>query len=231
MYCPVDGMEYREGITRCPQHDVPLVDEAPEIEEEPGILERLDLEGAAGIAVVVVAVTSLAWAISAIFVNGWFALAASRDWEPPGVLDVFHVVQGAAGPIALGTLGFLGAALMSRGFARLGGRTPEAETEEPAPSEDGPPELTGAAGWIVTLLTSLVVVFVIAWIATGIAVSIEQIGAEGNLFPGSPFEGPSDSYLKLSALNDAAYTCGFGALVTLAALLMARAYDRVDGIR
>lgn len=34
MYCPVDGAEYREGITRCPEHDVDLVDEPLEPDEE-----------------------------------------------------------------------------------------------------------------------------------------------------------------------------------------------------
>ena len=36
MYCPVDGDEFVEGVTRCPEHDVHLVEEPPELDEEVG---------------------------------------------------------------------------------------------------------------------------------------------------------------------------------------------------
>ena len=34
MYCPIDGDEFVEGVTRCPEHDVDLVEEPPEFADE-----------------------------------------------------------------------------------------------------------------------------------------------------------------------------------------------------
>ena len=34
MYCPVDGDEFVEGVTRCPEHDVDLVEEPPELRRQ-----------------------------------------------------------------------------------------------------------------------------------------------------------------------------------------------------
>jgi hypothetical protein len=33
MYCPIDGDEFRERVTRCPEHGVDLVEEPPDLEK------------------------------------------------------------------------------------------------------------------------------------------------------------------------------------------------------
>lgn len=224
MYCPVDGIDWREGITRCPEHDVDLVEEPPEIEEAPWRLGGFTGDAAMRAGVRVVGWAAVFYAVSGVLVAGWFALAQQRAWTETSVLDGLQFAHEASTKVALGTLVLIVAAVLGRTFSRLG--SPAAPTAES--TEDEPPP-SGADAWIVTLLTSFVVVFVFVWVVTGVAVSWQEVelGTSFGQFPTAP----SKTYVNLSALHNAAYACGLGALVTLGALLMARAYDRLTGIR
>lgn len=229
MYCPVDGIEWREGITRCPEHDVELVDEPPEVEEEPSLLKGFSSDGAMRAGVRVVGWAAVLYAVSGILVSGWFALARQRRWTETSVLDALQLAHEASTKVALGTLGLIAAAVLGRTFIRLGAPT-ATQPAGPAGDDEGMPP-SGAEAWVVTLLTSLVIVFVVVWVASAVAVSWEEaqfVTSFGRPGPTSP---PSQTYVNLSALQGASYACGLGALVTLGALLMARAYDRLTGLR
>lgn len=232
MYCPVDGTEWREGITRCPEHDVELVDEPPEgyEDDETSLLEALGLQGLTGITVVTVAVASVVYAVSGVVVSGWIALATARRWTELGFFEAASFVHAAARVIAVGGLGCLAAGVLGRTWVRLG--TPVAAPMDRLEHEDDAEHwLEGPAGWVMTLLSSLVLVFVLLWVATGVGISWEEAKLRNEAF--SPFgpDDPSDTFINLSAVHNAAYTCGLGALVSMGALLMARAYDRIAGGR
>jgi hypothetical protein len=131
------------------------------------------------------------------------------------------LAQEASTDVLFATLGLIAAAVLGRTFTRLGSPPAALLTTD---DQEEPPSAKEA--WIVTLLTSFVAVFALVWVLSGVALSWQ----EARLDPS--FGGfPSDGYLKVNALRHAAYACGLGALVTLGALLMARAYDRLTGIR
>jgi hypothetical protein len=65
-----------------------------------------------------------------------------------------------------------------------------------------------------------VIVFVVVWAATGVAISWDEASqAAGTVDTLLPPEGPGESLVNLGALHNAAYTCGLGALVAMGALL------------
>lgn len=224
MYCPVDGMEYREGITRCPQHDVDLVDEPPDIDEEPSWLETLGADDAMRRGFRVVAWAAVVYAVCGVLVSGWFALAQRQRWTPGSFLDLLIFGSGAARTVLLASVACMAAAVLVRTFARLGSRAPATE-----PVAEHDPDLEGAMAWVVPLLTALVVVFAAVWAVTGVVVAWDEAdaGAAGL----AQFVGSSAPFTNVMALHKAAYACGLGALVILGALLMGRAYDRLAGIR
>lgn len=226
MYCPVDGVEWREGITRCPEHDVDLVDEPPE--EEPSFLDRADARGLGEAAVVVISVAAVLYAASGVVLAGWYTLAASRPWTQTGVIQALQFVQGSSFVVAMGALGCLVAGVLGRTWIRLGSRD-----EAPEPAESGDVDgRRGAAPWVITLLSSLVIVFAVLWAATGIAISWEDANFRFDpvYAPGGPEE-PSETIVNLAALHDAAYTCGIAALASMGAVILARVYDRLTGPR
>lgn len=234
MYCPVDGTEWREGITRCPEHDVELVPEPPEdfedLYDDVSLLDRLSAEGLVRSAVAVVAVAAIVYAVAGVVGAGLFALATTRDWRGLGPLQLVSFVQDSGRAVALGGLGGLAAGILGRAWRRLGTRA-----EEPTPraedDDDDERWLYGPAGWIVSLLTAFVIVFTLVWVVTGVALSLDQ--AELQTQAPSPFgyDEPDETFITLSAVNNAAYTCALGALVSLGALLMARGYDRIAARR
>ncbi|HEX2293687.1 MAG TPA: hypothetical protein VHN37_00060 [Actinomycetota bacterium] len=230
MYCPVDGIEWREGITRCPEHDVDLVDEPPEVEEDEPLLGRLDVGGLGGAAVAAAVVGAVVYALSGVFLYGWTALASTREWTETRLLDTVEFLHLASSGIALGALGCLAAGVLGRVFGRLApGSTPEAPLDDAGPEDDDLPA-SGAMAWVVTLLTSFAVVFALVWAVTGVAVSWDEAKLRSPATP-FPLGEPSESFVNLSALNNAAYVCGLSSLVCLGAVLMARAYDRLVRLR
>src|SRR3712207_2814037 len=119
MYCPVDGMEYREGIARCPQHDVDLVDDPPDVVESEPWLDRVALEGLPGWAAIVVALAGIVYAISGAAVNLWTALATSREWVETGALTALRFAHSTSWAVGLGAFGCLAAAVLGRTYVRL----------------------------------------------------------------------------------------------------------------
>ncbi|MDQ3953863.1 MAG: hypothetical protein M3279_13025 [Actinomycetota bacterium] len=224
MYCPVDGIEWREGITRCPEHDVDLVDEPPEVAARPSVFDRLRGEGLAGYAAIVVAVAGIVYAVTGVVFNGWAVLAQSREWLPTTPIDAVQFLQSAAWAAGLGTLGCLGAAVLARVHLRLT-RPPEpAATDEEA---DDYPVPEGA--WFVPLLATLVACFSALWFALSLWIAWENATSPtGEIFGFTPGdEGALASNLYF--FQNAALAGLGGSLATLGALLMARAHDRLSG--
>lgn len=101
MYCPVCGDEFREGFTRCPEHDVELVDEPPELEEPVSIWERFidrerfDDRKVMRVAFIVLLVAAAAYALSGFIAATLLALIQLRDWESFDAVQLFQNVQSA----------------------------------------------------------------------------------------------------------------------------------------
>lgn len=222
MFCPVDGTEWREGITRCPEHDVDLVDEPPEIVESPSAFERLRGEGLAGAAAIVVAIAGIVYAVTGVIFNGWVALAQKRQWEPTTPIDAVQFLQSAAWAAGLGALGCLGAAVLSRVYLRLA-RPPDQVAEEADDEEDDYPVPQGA--WFVPLLSTLTGCFAVAWFGLSLWLAWESATAPVAEIFGDEGSLAADLYF----FQNAALAGLGGSLATLGALLMARAHDRLSG--
>lgn len=233
MYCPVDGVEWREGITHCPEHHVDLVEDPPEgyedqySEDEVTVLDRAGLEGLAGYAAVVVFVAAVVYAVAGVVSAGWVALAAAKEWYEPGPYEIVRFVVDGSRAVAVGGLGCIAAGVLGRAWVRLAGPPGPASNSSASEVEGAGGGLEGPSGWAISLLTSLAVVFAIVWGATGVAVSWDTLAVQRESF--SPFgpDDPSDTFLTLTAINNAAYYCAVAALASMGALVMARGYRRI----
>lgn len=224
MYCPVDGTESREGITRCPEHDVDLVDEPPEDEEEtpprPAAAARLD--ALAGPASVVVALAGIVYGAAGALSSVWNVLEG--DAGPLGAtssVTAFVFAQSAAWAIGLGAFGCLAAAVLAKTHRRL--------TRPPVPHDDEdeddlPPE---NGGLFMTVVSTLTICFAIAWGA----IALWTAWKTRNLDDGFLFSGEDEGLARLYAYQSAAAACTLGSIAVMGALLMARAHDRLSGIR
>ena len=219
MYCPVDGIEYREGITRCPEHDVDLVAEPPDVEDDPpGLWERLDGGAAARVAFAVAVVSALLYAVSGIVLNAWYSLAFTREWRSFLFGQVTQFVQAGAFSVALGALGCLAAGVLLRGYQRL--------SAAPAPL---PAVTERAEGWTaraMPVLFALVAGFAVLWAVTGIATAWDSARLSVSTFGTEPADA-GDGYINLAALNNAAYTCGLASLAVMGAETLRRAHARL----
>jgi hypothetical protein len=225
MYCPVDGTEWREGITRCPQHDVDLVDEPPDLEEperaRPSATARLD--AAAGPASVAVALAGIVYAVSGAASALWKAL--NDDVGPFGAasgVTAFDFAQSASWAIGLGSFGCLAAAVLAKTYSRL--RLPAPPRADEGDDGDLPPE---SGSLFMTVVSTLAICFAIAWI--GIAVLIAW--KTRDLGEGLYFTGEDEDLGHLYAYQSAAAACTLGSIAVMGSLLMARAHDRLAGLR
>ena len=227
MYCPVDGMEYREGITRCPEHDVPLVDEPPEAEPRPSVFDRFRGEGPAGIAAIVLALAGIVYAVTGVVSGAWATLAQRREWLRTTPIDAVDFLQSAAWSIGLGALGCLGAAVLARVYLRLVAAVPAGEPGDEDEEEDFEPP---SGAWFMPLLSTLVDCFAAVWVAVSLWIAWETATtpAPGVVFQPTP-TGDDDLLLDLFAFQSAAFACLVGSIATMGALLMARAHDRLSG--
>lgn len=227
MYCPVDGMEYREGITRCPEHDVDLVPQPPtgpelDDDEDESWLERVGLEGVPGIAAIVVALAGVVYAVAGTIFSLWTALGTSAELLESAPVKTARFAQSASWAIGLGAFGCLAALVLARAYVRLQEPPARPEEEEEDDEDDLPPESPSS---FVPVVSTLTICFAVVWMGLAIAVAwkTRSLG-DGLVFQSSD----SDNGLgRLFAYQAAAAACTLGSLAVTASLLMARAHDRL----
>lgn len=219
MYCPVDGIEYREGVTRCPEHDVDLVPDPPDVAPAPpSFWQRLDAESAARAAFAAVVGAGVVYAAAGVVVNVMFPILVRRDSAGYDWLQYVHSANQAAWSVGVAALGALAAGVLVRVYSRLSSR--------PAPADSESPPL----GWdrLMSVLFTLVVLFAAIWVATGVATAQESARLTANPFAlSSEQEMPSDTMLDLFALHYASFACGVGSLAIMGALVLRRAHARI----
>lgn len=223
MYCPVDGSEWREGITRCPEHDVDLVDEPPESQEDRPWLGGTRLEGLPGTAGLAAALAGIAYAVTGTLFNLWGALSSTAGMEPHG-MTVLRFAQSASFAVGLGSLGCLGAAVLATTYARLTRPAPPELDEDDEDEDDLPPE---GGGTFMTVVSTLAICFAVAWMALAVVLAWKTRNLGGDSFFGSG----DDGVIDLLAYQSAAAACTIGSVAVMGSLLMARVYDRLSGIR
>jgi hypothetical protein len=146
MYCPICGDEYREGITRCPEHDVELVAEPPELEETASFLERLDERIAIRAVFIALLVATVIYALSGIVTSTFFALIQLADWE--GGFDsavLSQNIQSGAFAVGVGALGCLAGAVLLRAYLAMSGMGEPDVTAAGSPDSGAPAGGIGAA--------------------------------------------------------------------------------------
>ncbi|MFN2526357.1 MAG: hypothetical protein ABR505_08860 [Actinomycetota bacterium] len=226
MYCPIDGEEFREGITRCPEHGVELEEEPPEIEELLSFLDRFNDRIIMRITFVVLLAAAFVYAVSGATVAFLYLMIQFRDWEADSAAFSLQQIQSAAFPIGIAALGGMVGAVILRIYLRH----PERRSEDAraSDSERDPDRSFGPISpTVMRLLFALTVLFALLWAGTGIATSKEQVElthAFGNVAGERPE--PSDTYLTLAALNYAGYTGGVAALAIMGAGLIAGTHER-----
>jgi hypothetical protein len=224
MYCPICGDEYREGITRCPEHDVELVEDRPEIEQPLSWVDRFNDRTAVRITFLVFLAAAATYAVTGMSGALLYLLTVFRDWEPTTARDLMHGIQLAAFPVAIAALGVLIGALALRTYLILD-NGPAAIDVRPVEEETVNKGLIPPT--LMRILFYLTILFALVWAGTGIASSREE--AEYELNPAGVFEGgeePSDSLITLSAINYAAYSGGVACLAIMGAGLIVRTYKR-----
>lgn len=223
MYCPVDGTEWRDGIVRCPEHDVDLVDEPPEEDEEPprpSPAARLD--AVAGPASVVVALAGIVYGAAGALSSLWNVLEGDAGLlGATSSVTAFVFAQSAAWAIGLGAFGCLAAAVLAKTYRRLTlpPRPPDDEDEDELPPEGG--------GLFMTVVSTLTMCFVAGWIAVAVLIAWKT----RNLDDGLLFSGEDEGLARLYAYQSALAACTLGSIAVMGSLLMARAHDRLAGVR
>jgi len=213
-YCPVDGDEYLDSVTRCPDHDVELVDEEPNLPEAMSWVERLNDRLAMRVAFILFFLAATVYAVAGTVAGLLIALDPLKQSHFERSFQ-FSTIQEAAFPLAIAALGVMIAALALRGYLEPGELRVTADADEmkrPSTGE-GP----------MRLLFALVVVFALLWAGTSIAISRERSGPQ-ELFQE---EQANDTYITLSALNYSAYSVGTSCLAIMGASLIMRAYRRM----
>jgi hypothetical protein len=215
-------MEYREGLTRCPQHDVDLVDEPPELEEElrPSFLDRIDDRAAIRYTFIAALGAAALYAITGVAFSLLIMFQDGAAWESKVPLYLEYT-QRAAWTIALAGVAAIGGAVLVRTYARL--RDPG-----PAPGEDDGAE-GGPGDGMIRLLYTLVVVFALVWAATSVATAWETAQFENSARGGFPtsFDEPSQTFLALIAVQNASWACGTAAVVVMGGTLLRRLQVRM----
>jgi hypothetical protein len=228
MYCPVDGDEFVEGKTRCPEHNVDLVPERPDWldEESRSLLARWDRDTAFRWAFKVLILAALIYGLGGLVHGVLYSLMFSKPQSNfSDVLIYSQQVTGAAFAVGLASLGVLAGALVLEGLTRL--RSDGSEARHPT-------ERRLPRGFIHRgpdlLMFWIFVVFAVVWMTTGVWASIEQ----GSPYPQTRFLGgggeqPTDLYIDLLSIRFAAFTIAVASFTLLASRLIIRAYQRLSG--
>ena len=221
MYCPVCGDEFADGVTRCPEHDVELVDEPPELDEPLSWVDRFNDRVALRITFIVFLVAAVVYAISGASTALLFNFMQPANENSFEKAPLAQQIQSASFPIAIAALGVLAGALLLRTYLSMTGHS---ETPEMPPgSAIGHSPISQG---VMRLLFALSVVFALMWAGTGIASS--QEGIERRSVRIGTEEEPTDTYLLLSTLNYVAYTGALTSLAIMGAGLMVGAHRRMS---
>ena len=225
MYCPVDGDEFREGITRCPEHDVDLVEDPPDLELPSSWTDRFDDRTAVRVSFWVFVAVATVYALTGLITAVILLLTELWEWEAFDTAVLFQRIQSAMFPVGIGVLGILVGALVVRTYLALPAPPDNAPLSPPRGSEGAPhgPMSDG----LVRFLFALTLIFALLWVVTGIAIAQEQ--AEFQLSSpvfGGEQEEPSNSFITLSALHYVAYVTGVASLSVMGAGLVVRTYVR-----
>ena len=227
MYCPVCGDEYVEGVTRCPEHDIDLVSEPPELDESLSWLDRFNDRVILRITFIVFVVAALVYAISgaATAVLYHFIQGGGQD-DSFEKAQLAQQIQTAAFPVALAALGILVGALLLRTYISVDGKS---QTFGVDGSPGGVALLNPLGHGLMRFLFALSVVFTLLWAVTGIASSQEQIERTSVRISTEVGEEPADAYLLLLTLNLIGYVGGVASLAIMGAGLMVGAHRRISG--
>jgi len=225
MYCPVDGDEFQEGVTRCPEHDVELVEDQPVFEDRLSWIDRFNDRSAVRLSFLVFVAAAIVYALSGFVTALLYLLIQHWDWEAIDNVQVFQQVQSASFPVGIAALGALAGALLLRTYLFLSETGVAAAGSEPAKAEtlwDG-----SVPAALMRLLFALSVVFALLWAGTGIATSRDQVEYQASFGGfGGDAEPPSDAFVTMATVNTAAYTGGVATLAIMGAGLMARTHAR-----
>lgn len=220
MYCPIDGDEFREGITRCPEHGVDLVEEPPDLEEPASWIDRFNDRTAVHLSFVVLLLAAVIYAIAGFITAGIYLMTQLQHWKAIETAQVFNQVQAAAFPVGLAAFGALAGALLLRTYLLFSDR---ASVSSSSDEESAPGPIPGT---IMRLLFALTVVFALLWAGTGIATSRDQVESSASFgFGGTPEE-PDDSFITLLTLNHVGYTGAVASLAIMGAGLILRTHQR-----
>lgn len=224
-YCPICGDEYIDGVTRCPEHDVELVDEPPELDQEPSWVDRVDHRGLLKITFIVFLLAALVYAVSGAVSAVLLGLLYFQRSSNNEMAAVFGQVQSAAFPVAISCLGILAAALLLRVYLVSSETYMSPSASVNRSNRSGVLDSLGPQ--MMRLLLALTIMFALLWAGTGIATSQQRAESRANAFP--PAQRPEDdAQVILFTLNYAAYTGGVACLAIMGAGLMMRAYSRLD---
>ncbi|MDQ3987588.1 MAG: hypothetical protein M3280_13970 [Actinomycetota bacterium] len=227
MYCPVCGDEFREGVTRCPDDDVDLVEEPPELEEPLSWLERLDNRTAVRVTFIVLVVTAAVYALTGSIGAALLLFIETRDRDMFETVQFFQHVQSGSSAVAIAALGTLSGALLLRAYLTMS--TPERtqsfskNAELVLGNESGGP--IGRA--LMRVLFALTVLFALLWAGTGIATSRERAEYSTTFGFQTDQEEPDSTFLTLLTLNYVGYAGGLACLAVMGAGLLVGGHQRL----
>jgi hypothetical protein len=227
MYCPVCGDEYIERVTHCPEHDVALVEDPPDLNESISWVDRFNDRTAVRVAFMIFLVATVLYAISGFASATLFMLSQFRNWTAHEASALLNSIQTAFFPIALAALGTLAGALLLRTYLRAT-QASELSTGDDGRSHDS--IRVGPIGsGIMRLLFAQTVVFALLWAGTGIATSREQIKQRTALqFLANEEDRPDETFITLATLNYAAYVGGVACLAIMGAGLIVTGHRRLE---
>lgn len=221
MYCPVDGEEYREGITRCPEHDVDLAVDPIEALEDRPLLGALDERSVMRLAFRVLLGAAVVYAVAGTAFAVLLSLPSVREaydgaWDD--VLRILQAVDGAAWGVGIAAIAVLAGAVLVRTYSLLrSGGIPDRDREGAPPLSDK----------VMRVLFALVLLFAALYAVTGVATAWGNAEYVSGVAFGSP-EDPSQTHIALTALHRAAYSCAVASFACMAAALVKRTYDRMS---
>lgn len=226
MYCPVCGDEYLEGVTRCPEHNVELVEEPPELAEPLSWIDRFNDRAILRVTFIVFLVAAVVYAISGSATAILYEFMQSGNQNSFETAQLAQQIQTASFPVGIGALGILAGALLLRTYISITGDSETLDVDHRAGSAVG---LSPIGQGVMRLLFALSIVFALMWAGTGIATSQEQIERRSSIrFGTEPEEQPTDTYLLLLTLNYVGYTGGVASLAIMGAGLMVGSHRRMS---